>query len=656
MLARLSWPGLLGKHVKDAHGLAWDSEQKMAYTQGKNMTWKSQSSIARKTIQKLRHSELVMTIYLFLRPMFKRFYQEYQKLLRLRGVAYTASSYQRFVALEKQRLQFERKQYELEIVSFPDKPVISVVMPVYKTSLALLMKAVDSVRQQIYPYWEFCIVDDGSQDTVLEDYLYRLSGTDSRIKISLRKSNGNISVATNESIALSTGPWIAFLDHDDELSQDALFQVAYLINQQADCDIIYTDQDKIDVTQKRSEPFFKPDWSPEYLCGVMYFGHLLVVRRTLIERYGGCDSRFDTVQDFELALRLSEHTNRIAHIPLVLYHWRAIPGSVAADSSAKPNVSHLQELAVQEHLDRLGIPARACRKGSEHRLQMVPKPRSWYPKISILIPTRDHPELLGPCLKTVFENTTYSNFEVVIGDNETQDPEALKIMQSYPVVVVKLPGEFHFARFNNVLAAQAGGEYLVLLNNDTEVLQKDWLEHLLLYAEQDSVGAVGPLLIYADGSVQHAGVILGPRGTADHLMRGFPGECDGYMGSLACSHEVTAVTGACLMIRKDKYVKVGGLNERFRRHYEDVDFCLRLRKHGWRNIFVASVRLIHHESKSRGQEYNFTDRVLLLDQWEALIDRGDEYYNANFDKNCTDYRLRVKGGALSRLRAKGGAR
>jgi GT2 family glycosyltransferase len=516
------------------------------------------------------------------------------------------------------------------------QPLISVILPVYRSDLHLLKRAVQSVRGQIYKRWELCIVDDASNVPELSQYLSGLA-REPHISVKVRETNGNISAATNDALALARGEWVAFLDHDDELTADALLEVVAAINRFPSADIFYTDQDKVDARQHFFEPFFKPDFSPTYLRGVMYLGHLLVARRRLVNDVGGCDSRFDGVQDFELALRLSERTGRVHHIPRVLYHWRSIAGSIASSGSAKSNIDQLQESAVQAHLDRIGFAATARRRGSSHRVLLIPKPRQFYPKISILIPTRDHPELIGRCLKTLFEKTAYPNFEVLIGDNETRDPQALKIIDSYPVRKIPLSGGFHFARFNNVLAAEAGGEFLMLLNNDTEIVQSDWLEHLLLHADDPAVGAAGALLTYSDGAVQHAGIILGPRGTADHLMRGFPADVDGYMGSLLCTREVTAVTAAAMLVHRRKFLLVGGLCERYQRHYDDLDFCLRLRARGLRNIFVSTARLIHHESRSRGSKYDFTDRILLLDRWESLIDRGDEYYSRNFSRNSTDY-------------------
>lgn len=519
-------------------------------------------------------------------------------------------------------------------------PLVSVVVPVYDTPPALLEKMIESVERQVYRNWELCLVDDASPASHVRPIMEQAAARDPRIRVTFRPANGNISAATNTGIAMARGEFIALLDHDDELTADALFEVVRLLNDEPETDVVYSDQDKIDTEGRRSEPFHKPAWSPAYLQSVMYVGHLLVVRAAVLAETGGCDSAYDGVQDFDLMLRLGEATTRIRHIPRILYHWRKIPGSIASDSGAKRGIVDLQRRAVQAHLERLSLPAIATTNGSAHRVRVVPAARSHEPLVSILIPSKDHPELIGPCLESLFGKTAYAAFEVLVGDNETTDPQALVILDKYPVTRVPLPGPFRFAAFNNRMAEHSRGEYLLLLNNDTEIVDPKWLDTLLLYAEQDNVGAVGPLLLYGDGTVQHAGVILGPRGTADHVMRGFPGDSDGYAGSLQAAREVTAVTGACLLVRRDHYLACGGLNETFGRHYEDVDFCLRLRRLGLRNVFVGSTRLVHHESKSRGSYYDLTDRMLLLDHWEPWIVRGDPYYNRAFDPERVDYSIR----------------
>jgi GT2 family glycosyltransferase len=405
-------------------------------------------------------------------------------------------------------------------------------------------------------------------------------------------------------------------------------------------DVVYSDEDKLDdTTGELVEPFFKPAWSPEYFRGVMYAGHLLCVRRE-IARNVRFDSAFDGVQDFEFMLRVSETGARIGHVPRVLYHWRKTPGSIAETSDAKPQAGALQRSAVNGHLGRMKLPAQAEQSDLPHRLRMLPTPRVNFPSVSIIIPTKDAPEMLGRCLKSVSEKTSYPEFEVILMDNETTDERALQLMEQSPVRRISFPNPFNFSRANNQGAIAATGDFLVFLNNDTEIVTEDWLQHLLYYAEQPDVGAVGALLIYEDRTVQHAGVALGMRGTADHTMRGFPIGVDGYAGSLACAREVSAVTAACLMMRKSLFHEIGGFNEHFFTIYQDVDLCLRLRERGLRLICTPQALVVHHESVSRRSYYDMIDRTLLLDQWESMIERGDPYYNPNLNLERGDYSRR----------------
>ncbi len=382
------------------------------------------------------------------------------------------------------------------------------------------------------------------------------------------------------------------------------------------------------------QPFYKPDWSPELFRQVMYVGHLLCVRRSLALEVKGMDRRFDGVQDYDFMLRVSERTDRIRHIPKVLYHWRRVPGSIALGVDQKQGTGDLQAAAVNAHLNRCRAAARAERHPTlAHRTVIRPLARRERPRVSILIPTRDQAKSLDDCLRSIFEKTTYPNFEVLLIDNGTSDPAALRVFLQYPVTVLPFPGHFNYSRANNLGVAHASGEYLVLLNNDTEVITPDWLDELLYYVTMPDVGAVSPLLLYPNRSVQHAGVVLGMRGTADHIMRGFPADSDGYFGSLSCAHEVSAVTAACMALRRETYVLLGGLREEFRTIYQDVDFCLRLRARGMRILYTPRASLYHHESGSRGNQYDALDRALLLDFWGKVIADGDPYFNSNLDTN-----------------------
>jgi GT2 family glycosyltransferase len=515
-----------------------------------------------------------------------------------------------------------------------EKPRFTLITPAYDTKPEWLAEAALSLLNQSFTDWEWCIVDDGSQEPQTKKMLDYLSRASPRVRVEFAP-NAGISAATNRALDLAQGDYVGFLDHDDLLDWSALESVAEKLRE--NYDVVYSDEDKLDEeTGALVEAFFKPAWSPEYFRGVMYIGHLLFVRRELAHKTR-FDPAFDGVQDFEFMLRISETGARIGHIPQVLYHWRKSPGSIAEAADAKPEISALQENAVNAHLGRLKLPALAEQSDLPHRLKILPAPRATFQSVSIIIPTKDAPELLGRCLKSVSEKTSYPKVEVILMDNETTDQRSLQLMQQYPVRRIPFANPFNFSRANNQGARAAAGEFLVFLNNDTEIIAPDWLEHLLYYAEQPDVGAVGALLIYEDHTVQHAGVALGMRGTADHVMRGFPAGVDGYAGSLACAREVSAVTGACMMMRKSLFHEIGGFNEHFFTAYQDVDLCLRLRERGLRLICTPQALAVHHESVSRRSYYDMIDRMLLLDRWESVIERGDPYYNPNLNLELGDY-------------------
>ena len=535
-----------------------------------------------------------------------------------------------------ERLQLILSQHAGRIAQ-EEKPLFSLITPTCNTKPEWLAEAALSLLNQSFANWEWCIVDDGSQNRQTKKMLEHFSRASPRVRVAFA-TNAGISAATNQALDLAQGDYVGFLDHDDLLHWSALESMAEKIRE--GYDVVYSDEDKLDdATGELVEPFFKPAWSPEYFRGVMYVGHLLCVRREIATKTR-FDSAFDGVQDFEFMLRVSETGAKIGHVPRVLYHWRKTPGSIAEASNAKPQVGALQQGAVNAHLVRLKLPALAEQSDLPHRLRILPVPRTEFPPVTIIIPTKDAPEVLARCLKSVWEKTSYKEFEVILMDNETTDERSLQLMEQYSVRRIPFPNPFNFSRANNQGAIAATGDFLVFLNNDTEIIAADWLQHLIYYAVQSDVGAVGALLIYEDRTVQHAGVALGMRGTADHTMRGFPIGVDGYAGSLACAREVSAVTGACMMIRKSLFHEIGGFNEHFFTAYQDVDLCLRLRERGLRLICTPRAPVVHHESVSRQSYYDMIDRMLLLDQWEKVIERGDPYYNPNLNLERGDYSRR----------------
>jgi glycosyltransferase involved in cell wall biosynthesis len=528
-----------------------------------------------------------------------------------------------------------------QITNGDNPPLASVIMCVYNTPANVLRAAIKSVYAQTYPNWELCIVDDHSSSEATKKALAKFQ-QDDRIKIYLSSTNKGISQATNNAIGISSGEFVAFMDHDDILLPNALMQcVERLLARSAD--IVYTDQATVNQKGRIVHEFRKPAWSPEYLRHVMYVGHLLVMRRTTIEATGLFDSRFDGVQDFEYLLRASEKTQKIEHIPVILYHWRAIPGSLAFSETAKDNIAELQAKAVQEHLQRLGIQGLATPLiGHKHRCRVTPNLHT-HPKVSIIIPTKDSPELIQRCLQSIFSLTSYSNFEVVCVDTGSTDKNAISILESSHAKLVNFVRDtFNFSAACNFGADHATGDVLIFLNNDTEVITCGWIEELVFYLSIDGVGIAGPLLLYPNDTVQHAGVVIGPRGTADHAMRYFPSSSDGYAGSLTCPREVSAVTGACLAIKKNLFQQLEGFSTLYFTHYQDVDLCLKARELGMRCIFVASARLIHHESLTRGGHYDYLDRLLFIDTWRNIIKSGDRYYNPALSLEKIDYSLKQR--------------
>jgi GT2 family glycosyltransferase len=524
-----------------------------------------------------------------------------------------------------------------EAITIVDGPLVSIVTAVYKTPMRSLQMMFESVQSQNYLNWELCIVDDGSCDPALTDALIQMSEKDRRVKLLINKSNAGISHASNKAIELACGKYIAFLDHDDTLAPNALQRCIETLLEN-DADAVYTDQDTVTDAGEKIWTFFKPTWSPEYLLHVMYVGHLLVVRAKTVRELNGFNARFDGVQDFEFMLRLSELTGKVLHIPEVLYHWHAIDGSIAASSDAKKGVSDSQVIAVQEYLDRNSINAKAFKHPSfPHRCSVEPYLKS-HPKVSIIIPSKDQPEIIKTCLDSIFAKTSYPNFEVLVVDTGTTDPKALQILDSYQIRIVPYLGKFNFSAACNLGADNSLGEILVFLNNDTEVITANWLDHLVLHLTLEDVGAVGSLLLYPNGNVQHAGVVLGARGTADHVARNFPADSDGYAGSLSCPREVSAITGACLATKKSLFFEVGQFSELYATHYQDVDFCLKLRARGMRCIYTPEAKLYHHESISRGHEsYDFIDRLLFIDSWREILNNPDPYYPASLSLERLDY-------------------
>jgi GT2 family glycosyltransferase len=507
---------------------------------------------------------------------------------------------------------------------FVYRPLISVIVPVLNVGPEWLRRAVASVRAQTYPNWELCICDDGSTAPGTVDALRDLERTEPKLRVRRLLTNLGISRATNEALGNAKGEFVAFLDSGDELARRALETCVAAFNHNNEIDVLYSDEAKLDPHIQKESAFLKPDWSPGLLREMMYVGHILVVRRSLIEKIGGLDPIYDGVQDFELMLRLSEHTRRIHHVRDILYYCRRVPTCVAEQTDAQPTLDEKQVAAVNAHLSRLGIAAQAeSHPNLVYRAIVKPNARRIYPGISIVVPTKDAPESISRCLDSIYTRTDYPNFEVVVVDNETTDRQALAAMARHPVIRIPFAGRFNFSRANNIGVAATHQEVIVLLSNDMEVVHGDWLEQLLFLLDDPDVAAVGPLLSSPDGTVQSAGVALGIGGSADHVLRSPPADTD--FDSLACTREVSAVSFACVMMRRSDYDSIGGLQELYSTQYADVDLCLRLREQGRRILYTPRTSLIHHDSVTYAPVTDAMDRALLLDAWGTAISAGDPY-------------------------------
>jgi O-antigen biosynthesis protein len=523
-----------------------------------------------------------------------------------------------------------------EVAALESRPLISLAMPTYKSDLGYLRKAIDSVRAQHYPEWELCIVDDGSGQQELVAELRRYAGADPRIKFEAAENRG-ISGATNAAMTMCGGEFVGFLDHDDELTPDALLRVAQALAADPSLDVVYSDSDKLTLHGVRADPFLKPDWSPVYALGAMYIGHLLVVRRTIAEAAGGFDPAFDTIQDFEFMLRVSERTDRIHHIPQTLYHWRAIPGSIAAGTDQKSGVEELQARAVSAHLERRGIDAIAVPHPTiPHRAVLAPRNgSSARPPVSIVVAAGGGDGGLERLLGSLFELTSYPDFETIVVDRG-EGPRS-----GIPERVTRVagePGAFRRGRANNLGAAAASGEYLLFLGEDTEIVEPEWIELLLLHAGLTGVGAVGPLLARPDGLVDQAGIAIGLRDPAGPMLAGFPADGDGYYGALPCAREVSAVSSECLLVRGADFEAENGFNEFYSRQYEDFDLCQRLAGRGLKSVYAPRPRLLNHRTPAgRRAATDVVDRALFVDCWYDELMRGDPYFNPGFAQQIADY-------------------
>lgn len=522
---------------------------------------------------------------------------------------------------------------------FAAAPLFSIVVPLYHTPLPFLKEMIDSVRNQSYGNWQLCLAD-GSKDHTLEEFIASNYGKDRRISYRLLEKNTGISGNTNAALHMAEGDYIVFADHDDTLAPDALYEAACALRDHPETELLYTDEDLMDEKGNLLYPHFKPDFNLDFLRSLNYICHLVVVKKSLLEKTGELRTEMDGAQDHDFLLRCVENTEAVYHIPKVLYHWRSHDGSTAGNQDSKLYAVEAGKKALLEHYERCGLDGEVEFTGTfiiyrtKFRVQ-------GNPKVSILIPNKDHIEDLDKCLRSIEEKSSWDNKEIIIIENNSEEKETFqyyeKLEKQYEnVKVVTWNGEFNYSAINNFGAKYATGEYYLLLNNDTEVITPDWLEQMIGYCQREDVGIAGARLSYPDNTIQHAGVVIGMGGFAGHILTGYGRKYTGYMGRLIAAQDISAVTGACLMVKKEVFQALHGLDEGFAVALNDVDFCLRARMQGQLVVFLPDVELYHYESKSRGfettpeKQARFQKEISRFqERYKELLDSGDPYYNPN---------------------------
>ena len=549
-------------------------------------------------------------------------------------------------------LRSEEQLQKQRNLIFPYMPRISIVVPLYMTDPFFLNALVDSIRAQTYSNWELCLSDGSGEDSPLSELLTELENSDSRIRVIRHTEKLRIAQNTNAAIEAATGDFIGFADHDDTLTPDALFEVAKVLNKYPGTEMIYSDEDKMSGKGTQFfEPHFKPDFNPDLLYTVNYICHFLVISRELLIRVGQLRPEFDGAQDYDFVLRCTENTDKIRHIPRILYHWRAYDQSTSGNPESKGYAFSAGQRALQEHFDRCGIPASVALgqyPGLYRTRYMWPE----QPLVSILIPNKDHIEDLTKCIDSIMAKSHYTNFEIIVIENNSTEEETFEFYKGLEetndkVRVIYYYGPFNYSAINNFGASEANGDYLLLLNNDTEVINDDWIEELLGYCMRRDVGIVGARLYYGDDTIQHAGVIIGFGSIAGHAFVQQPRQNTGYCHRIICAQDYSAVTAACMMVRRDVFEEVGGLSTDLAVAFNDVDFCLKVRHAGYLVVYNPYCELYHYESKSRGLEdtpekiERFGREIATVEKhWPGIFETPDPYYNPNLTLESQDFSLK----------------
>ena len=528
---------------------------------------------------------------------------------------------------------------EQKNTKFKINPKISIIIPMYNTPVNFFEELVDNLIGQTYSNWELCLADGSPEENKELEKIYK---KDERIKYKFIGENKGIAGNTNEALSLVTGDFVALLDHDDLLPLFSLYEIVKCINENPDAEFIYTDEDKFEkLGGKRYDPYFKSDFAPDTLRANNFICHFSVFKKELMDKLGGFRSEYDGAQDYDILLRMSEETNKIVHIPKILYHWRVHALSTAkAGGTAKPYAYEAGIKAIQDHINRLGLKV-TVEQGNTLGTYKINYEVIGNPKVSIIIPNKDYINTLKVCLNSLKKLTTYENYEIIVVENNSEESETFeyykKIDGKDKIKVVYFPEkEFNYSKIINFGVKNSTGDYIIQLNNDTELMTPNWIQEMLGFAQREDVGAVGVELFYPDNTIQHAGIIIGIGGVAGHVFKNLPKGIHGYFSKDAMIQNLSAVTAACIMTPKSIYDDVDYMDEKFKVAFNDVDFCLKIREKGKLIVYNPFVQFKHYESKSRGFEdtpekkERFQAEIdRFHDKWQSVLDKGDPYYNIN---------------------------
>lgn len=593
---------------------------------------------------------------------FKEMFAKVKKSIKKRGIFRTlllswymatgrkhlyADSYDQWFALHKATDEELKSQRE---TVFAYQPLISIVIPTYNTPVKFLDELMDSIQNQTYINWEVCIADGNSSNKKTIRRLQELAEL-KKVNVKFLEKNYMISGNTNEGINMAGGEFVALMDHDDLIEPNALYEFVKILNENPKLDFIYSDEDKVSKNGKHfMVPHFKPDFSIDNLRSANYITHFVCVRKSILDEVGPFDSKCDGAQDYDMFLRIADVTKQIGHVSKILYHWRVTEKSTAQAAANKPYVMEAGKYALRKHLERNNIKG-TVKDGLVPTFYKIDYDIIGNPKISIVIASKDHIEDLDKCIKSILNKSTYKNYEIIVVENNSEEKETFRyykeIEKHKNIKVVYWKDEFNYSAINNYGVQFTTGDYILLLNNDIEVITPNWLEEMLMIAQRKDVGAVGAKLFYSDNTVQHAGVIVGVGGIAGHSHRFYPSESVGYVGRLIITQNLSAVTAACLMVKKNIFLKVNGLTEKYKVAFNDIDFCLKIRKLGYLNVMTPFAQLYHYESKSRGYEDTIEKQQRFLgeqnmfkEDWNEILEKGDPFYNPNLTLVAEDFSLK----------------